>query len=41
MNKEELETLLTELDDALVQAFPGPEPIHVLVVGGACLLFAG
>ncbi len=41
MNREELETLLAELDDALVKAFPGPEPIRVLVVGGACLLFAG
>jgi len=41
MNREELDVLLTELDDALVQAFPGPEPIRVLVVGGACLLFAG
>src|SRR5947209_3043336 len=41
MKREELETLLTELDDALVQAFPGPETIRVLVVGGACLLFAG
>src|SRR6266571_4501343 len=41
MNREELEELLAELDDALVQAFPGPEPIRVLVVGGACLLFAG
>ncbi len=34
MNREELEVLLTELDDALVQAFPGPEPIRVLVVAG-------
>src|SRR5690348_8441041 len=41
MNREELETLLAELDDALVKAFPGSEPIRVLVVGGACLLFAG
>jgi len=41
MDREELEILLTELDDALVQAFPGPETIRVLVVGGACLLFAG
>ena len=24
-----------------MQAFPGPEPISILVVGGACLLFAG
>lgn len=41
MNKEELEGLLEELDGALVEAFPGPEPIRVLVVGGACLLLAG
>jgi hypothetical protein len=41
MEREDLETLLTELDDALMQAFPGPEPISILVVGGACLLFAG
>jgi hypothetical protein len=39
MNKEELETLLIELDHALVEAFPGPEPIEMLIVGGACLLF--
>jgi len=41
MNKEELEALLIELDDALIKAFPGPEFIEMLVVGGACLLFAG
>jgi len=40
MNKEELETLLTELDNALIKAFPGPETIEMLIVGGACLLFA-
>ena len=39
MNKQELEALLEELDEALVKAFPGPEPMNVLVVGGACLLF--
>jgi hypothetical protein len=39
MNKLELESLLEELDEALVKAFPGPEPMSVLVVGGACLLF--
>jgi Nucleotidyltransferase of unknown function (DUF6036) len=39
MNKQELEALLEELDEALVKAFPGPEPMSVLVVGGACLLF--
>src|SRR5438034_6922221 len=38
MNKPELEALLEELDEALVKAFPGPEPMSVLVVGGACLL---
>lgn len=41
MNREELEMLLVELDDALVRTFPGPEPLHALVVGGACLLFTG
>ena len=41
MNKLELEALLEELDEALVKAFPGPEPMSVLVVGGACLLFQG
>ncbi len=40
MTKEELEILLEELDEALVAAFPGPEPMSVLVVGGACLVFA-
>lgn len=40
MNKDEFETLLEELDEALVEAFPGPEPISVLMVGGACLLFS-
>jgi uncharacterized nucleotidyltransferase DUF6036 len=41
MNRDELTLLLTELDEALAQAFPGPEPVRVLVVGGACLLLAG
>ena len=40
MNKEELEALLDELDEALVVAFPGPETISVLVVGGACLVLS-
>ena len=39
MNKTELEALLQELDEALVKAFPGPEPLSGLMVGGACLLF--
>ncbi|GAC1355376.1 MAG: hypothetical protein NVS4B11_23880 [Ktedonobacteraceae bacterium] len=39
MDKPELEALLKEFDEALVKAFPGPEPMSVLVVGGACLLF--
>jgi hypothetical protein len=30
-----------EFDEALVQAFPGPEPMSVLLVGGACLLLQG
>lgn len=40
MSKEELEALLAELDSALAAAFPGPAPISVLLVGGACLLLA-
>jgi hypothetical protein len=39
VNKSELEALLQELDEALVKAFPGPEPMSVLMVGGACLIF--
>jgi hypothetical protein len=39
MNKSELQALLEELDEALVKAFPGPEPMSVLIVGGACLIF--
>jgi len=39
MNKLELEALLEELDGALAKAFPGPEPMSVLIVGGACLIF--
>jgi len=38
MNKQELETLLLELDTEFTRAFRNPEPISVLVVGGACLL---
>jgi Nucleotidyltransferase of unknown function (DUF6036) len=38
MDKQEIETYLAELDEALAGAFPSPEPIRVLVVGGACLL---
>jgi hypothetical protein len=41
MTKTELEALLKEIDEALVQAFPGPEPMSVLLVGGACLLLQG
>jgi hypothetical protein len=41
MTKRELEALLEEFDEALVQAFPGPEPMSVLLVGGACLLLQG
>lgn len=41
MTKTEVETLLKEFDEALVQAFPGPEPMSVLLVGGACLLLQG
>jgi len=38
MDKHEIETYLVELDQALAEAFPNPEPMRVLVVGGACLL---
>lgn len=40
MNKQDIEDYLVELDEALATAFPSPEPIRVLVVGGACLLLA-
>ncbi|HEY1348678.1 MAG TPA: hypothetical protein VGF67_03520 [Ktedonobacteraceae bacterium] len=41
MNREELEAGLVELDDTLLKAFPGPEPIECMLVGGACLIFEG
>jgi hypothetical protein len=41
MTKTELEAFLREFDEALVQAFPGPEPMSVLLVGGACFLLQG
>jgi len=41
MTKSELEALLKEFDEALVEAFPGSEPMSVLLVGGACLLLQG
>jgi hypothetical protein len=41
MTKPTLEALLKEFDEALVEAFPGPEPMSVLLVGGACLLLQG
>jgi len=41
MTKTEGEAFLREFDEALVQAFPGPEPMSVLLVGGACLLLQG
>ena len=41
MTKSEIEALLREFDEALVQAFPGPEPMSVLLVGGASLLLQG
>ena len=41
MTKLELEVLLKEFDAALVEAFPGPEPMSALLVGGACLLLQG
>ena len=41
MTKSEVEAFLRDFDEALVQAFPGPEPMRVLLVGGACLLLQG
>jgi hypothetical protein len=41
MNREELEAGLVELDDTLLKAFPGPEPIECMLVGGACLILEG
>jgi len=41
MTKTEVEAFLKEFDEALVQAFPDPEPMSVLLVGGACLLLQG
>jgi hypothetical protein len=41
MTKTEVEALLEELDEALVEAFPGPEPMSVLLVGEVCLLLQG
>jgi hypothetical protein len=41
MTQTDLETLLKEFDKALVVAFPGPEPLSALLVGGACLLLQG
>lgn len=41
ITKTEVEALLKEFDEALVQTFPGSEPMSVLLVGGACLLLPG
>jgi hypothetical protein len=41
MTKRELEAFLEEIDEALVQAFPGPEPMSVLLIGGAGVLLQG
>ena len=41
MTKSEVEAFLRDFDEALVQAFPSPEPMRVLLVGGACLLLQG
>ena len=38
MNKQMLEEYFLELDEALVTAFPGSEPMSVIVVGGAFLV---
>ncbi len=36
-----MEAYLVELDEALVHAFPGPDPVRVMVVGGAFLALTG
>lgn len=41
MTKSEVEAFLREFDEALEQVFPGPEPMSVLLVGGACFLLQG
>ena len=38
MDKQTIEEYLVELDNALVTAFPGPNPMSVIVVGGAFLI---
>ena len=38
MDKQTIEKYLVELDNALVTAFPGPNPMSVIVVGGAFLI---
>lgn len=39
MDKNQLETILVQLDEALGKAFPASPPLRALVVGGACLVF--
>ncbi len=41
MTKSEVEAFLREFEEALVQAFLGPELMSVLLVGGACFLLQG
>lgn len=41
MDKQQLTEILDELDDALVKVFPAALPIKAMLVGGACLVFAG
>src|SRR5258708_4027757 len=41
MDRNQLATILDELDTALVKAFPDKPPIRALLVGGACLVFTG
>ena len=38
MDKQTIEEYLVELDNALFAAFPDPEPMNVIVVGGAFLV---
>jgi len=41
MDKQTIEEYLIELDEALFAAFPDPNPMSVIVVGGAFLVLTG
>lgn len=40
MDKQTIEEYLIELDEALFAAFPDPNPMSVIVVGGAFLVLS-